>query len=134
MKVNALEIVQSVSDLSKINARKVSEPIIFQKSFVIDYRFFVTVYRDDCALQCSSGTCFNVTSPIYCCNSECVGGCYGPSDYQCYVINFIDHFKSQSLDYRSIFSRAVNICGTKIDAWRNVHQKNSTIRKRQNMK
>uniref|UniRef100_A0A915J742 receptor protein-tyrosine kinase n=1 Tax=Romanomermis culicivorax TaxID=13658 RepID=A0A915J742_ROMCU len=45
------------------------------------------IYRNDCALQCSTGTCYNTSSPLYCCHKECLGGCTGPTDNDCIACN-----------------------------------------------
>ncbi|KRZ89702.1 Epidermal growth factor receptor [Trichinella sp. T8] len=42
------------------------------------------IYRNNCAPQCSSGMCYDVDSPQFCCHPECAAGCFGPSDSECY--------------------------------------------------
>ncbi|KRZ30093.1 Epidermal growth factor receptor [Trichinella pseudospiralis] len=42
------------------------------------------IYRNNCAPQCSSGMCYDVESPQFCCHPECAAGCFGPSDSECY--------------------------------------------------
>ncbi|KRX81207.1 Epidermal growth factor receptor [Trichinella sp. T6] len=58
----------------------------YEKRLIIrdSYGDCYAVYRNNCAPQCSSGMCYDVDSPQFCCHPECAAGCFGPSDSECY--------------------------------------------------